>query len=347
MRSWSYVIIITIVLSIIVFGFLGYYYFQPGKRLEKIGRSPCLAEREIVEYKIKENQDKSGMAMIIIKDKNTQNEKFNFLIEDINPKHYHPLEIHRCGAYVIKNINWEPQKTLQPIGFRKELWRYNYDKTYTKLLTLSEVGPHGDYNIPFYSDDFRIDKNEDFIVFEKIYLEDDYPNYALVIKNLKTSKDVFTLPLKDITKKYPFLEGNLNLINWSDNGRYFWGRTHIRANTLGFFRIDSTNWKYEILPAPKGTMGGDALNTELGYVTYDDGPPWTGDLDFAKMYQEEWKKKGKIVSFYLYNLFTKEQRILATTTDTMWSFQPKWISDTELEYELPTGEKKIYKINEK
>lgn len=47
---------------------------------------------------------------------------------------------------------------------------------------------------------------------------------------------------------------------------------------------------------------------------------------------------------YIENLFIKERRFIASTTEPLWYFKPIWISDTELEYELPSGEKKIYKI---
>lgn len=35
-------------------------------------------------------------------------------------------------------------------------------------------------------------------------------------------------------------------------------------------------------------------------------------------------------------------------TEPLWYFKPKWLSETELGYTLPNGEKKVYKIsNEK
>ena len=113
---------------------------------------------------------------------------------------------------------------------------------------------------------------------------------------------------------------------------------------LAFFRIEAGIWKWEIFEAPQGTMGGDALNPELGYTTYNTGAPWTGSQELNEEIKKQWQEQGKIASFYLYNLFTKKQILLATTTDPIWYFKPRWLSDTELQYYIPSGEKKVYKI---
>jgi len=47
-------------------------------------------------------------------------------------------------------------------------------------------------------------------------------------------------------------------------------------------------------------------------------------------------------------LFTKEDRLIESTKeDPIWFYKPEWISENELEYELPSGEKKIYNIETK
>ena len=118
------------------------------------------------------------------------------------------------------------------------------------------------------------------------------------------------------------------------------------ANEIAYLRILRDLWKLDVLPVPSGTSGGTALNPEYGYVTYDTGPGWIGIDVIAEQVYDEWRKEGKKIDFYLYNLFTKEKTLLATIDDPSWSFKPQWLSDTELRYELPTGEKKIYKIEE-
>jgi hypothetical protein len=253
--------------------------------------------------------------------------------------------LHKCGVYAIKYINWNPQKTVQLPGFKKELWQYGYNETYKRVLVFSEVGNHGDYNIPFYNDDFRVNSNETFMTLERNYLGD--ANYALVIKDLKTLKDVFVLPLVDIAKKNSNFIGSFSMRQWTKDGRYFWGDIFDGADVLAVFRIDSTTWKWEVFEVPPYTMGGTALNAEHGYITYDDGPSWTGDVEFDQINKAKWLKEGKKLNFYLYNVFTKKQILLETVDDPLWGFKPEWLSDTELQYEMPSGEKKVYKITQK
>ncbi len=70
--------------------------------------------------------------------------------------------------------------------------------------------------------------------------------------------------------------------------------------------------------------------------------------DFDEVNKEKWLKEGKKSGLFLYNLFTKEKIFIVSVEEPLWWFKSNWLSDTELEYELPTGEKKIYKIqNEK
>jgi hypothetical protein len=137
--------------------------------------------------------------------------------------------------------------------------------------------------------------------------------------------------------------GDIDMTEWSKDGKYYWGNLFDGADTLAYFRIEVGTWKNDIFSVPAGTMGGDYLNTENGFITYDDGSPWTGDADADKMYQEQWKKEGKKVSFYLYNLFTKEKVLLGTDSDPTSAIQGDWVTDREFDYILRSGEKRVYK----
>ncbi|MCA9353735.1 hypothetical protein KC842_02580, partial [Candidatus Nomurabacteria bacterium] len=95
----------------------------------------------------------------------------------------------------------------------------------------------------------------------------------------------------------------------------------------------------------EGTMGGDPLNIETGWVTYDDGAPWSGFADIDEEYQNEWLDQGKLVNFKLYNIFTKEEILLEQFSDAIWYPGQKWIDEKTLEYTVPSGEVKQYKVN--
>ena len=158
---------------------------------------------------------------------------------------------------------------------------------------------------------------------------------------MNTKEDSFVFLYKDLLARYPFFVGNLGMNQWAKDGRYFWGNVFDGANVAGFFRVERDSWKVEVFQAPVGTMGGDALNPERGYITYDNGVPWTGDAELDRLNKVELQKQG-LTKFYLYNLFIKKDILIATSTDPTHSFKPLWFSDTELEYTAPTGERKIY-----
>ncbi|MBU4348553.1 hypothetical protein KJ671_03590 [Patescibacteria group bacterium] len=331
------ILIILIPLILIATITIAYFFFFPEEEIkpdktlkQSTFLTQCLSENLEVSYKIEEKESPLADVVVYIIDENTGKEVTSFKIDNIF-KNYHPIELYKCGIYVIRFFNYDPRISKQKPEFRAEFWRYYYSGEGIQLFFSED-----------FSYDFRVDPTEIYLVLERSYLGN--PDYALVIKNLQTKKDVFVLPLKEITDKYPDFLGSIGFNEWTRGSKYFWGNIFDGANVLAFFRIERDSWKRELFEAPTGTMGGTALNSEFGYITYDDGPPWTGDLDFAKMYQEQWEKEGKIVSFYLYNFFTNKKIVLATTTDTMWYFKPKWISDTELEYYLPSGERKIYAV---
>lgn len=360
MKKLIKIIIIFLVVLLMIGAGAFFYYFSYYKKLnlalmfvskpsieplinnQKIGeenqretRGVCLTDDEIADYPLDEKSNpilkipKETPVVISIRNSKTQQEKFKFEISDINIGHYHPVELHKCGAYVIREFNYDYKRSKPLTDFKMEIWRYRYDGSGEKLMEAY---------------DFRIDPSEKYIVLEESYLGKE--DYALVIKDLNTKEDVFILPTQSIVKQYPTIIGSFDMRGWTKDGKYFWGDIFDGADVLAFFRINAETWKWELFEVPVGTMGGTALSSEFGYITYDDGPPWTGDAESDQINKEKWQKEGKKLNFYLYNLFTQKQILLETVDDPLWSFKPQWLSDTELEYILPNGEKKVYKINQ-
>jgi len=332
---------------IIIIAIIAVFWQINYQRKEKTNsgfRNECLKENEEASYEIKEKKrslgDSEAVATIFIKDKNMNIIKRSFKIDNVW-RVADPIEIHKCGVYVIRLFNYDPNKTKQDIGYRDEIWRYNYGGSGTSFILLSEKPKEF---VSYYSPIFRVSPDEKYIVLEKGYLGQE--DYSLVIKDLKTKENVFVLSANSISKKYPNIVGVFDLLNWSDDNRYFWGSISEGAYVNGYFRIDTQNWKTDIFEAPDGAMGGSDLNINTGYLTIQPGQVWTGFSDIEEELKAQYKKEGKKSSLYIYNLFTKEKLLVAETEEPLWWFEAKWISDTELEYELPTGEKEIYKIKE-
>jgi protease II len=308
----------------------------------------CLNENERADFKIERLgkypsvEYNKGFIEIIVREINTNEEIIRFKIDDIiSPSHYHPVETHRCGVYVIRRFNYDPGKTKQDPGYREELWKYEYNGNGQRLILLAEKQKEF---ISYYSPDFRIDPHEIYLVLEKGYLGRE--DYSIVIKNLKTKEDVFTLSAKSIAEQHPNIIGVFNMLEWSKDSRYFWASISDGAYVKGYLRIDIKHPKVDIFEVPDGALGGMPLNINTGYIPIQPGLVWTGDTELTQEIKEKERKEGKKSFLYLYNLFTKEKKLIQTTDEPQFFFKPKWISDTELEYYLPTGERKVYKINE-
>jgi len=319
-----------------------------GNQGNKANHQPCLSENEQADFKIERlgqypsvEYDK-GFIEVIVKDVATGKETTRLKIDDIiNPSHYHPVEIHKCGVYVIKEFNFDFEKYKPLPGFSVEFWRYQYNGDGEKLLILAGENRNTEAKVD-YSYDFRIDPHETYLVLEKGYLGRE--DYSLVIKNLKTKEDVFTLLAKSIAEQHPNIIGVFDMREWSENGRYFWASISDGAYVNGYLRIDIQDRKVDIYEAPDGAMGGMPLNINTGYVPIQPGLVWTGDYQLTQEIKEKERKEGKKSSLYLYNLFTKEKILIETTDEPQFFFKPKWLSDAELEYYLPSGERRVYNL---
>lgn len=323
------------------------FFFQKSNKL-KDAETPkeelieCLGEKRDASYKIEEKESPLADLIITVKDKFTKEYLFSFKVDNIF-KNYHPIELHQCGIYVIKEFNFDFKKFKPLLGFSVELWKYQYNGNGEKILILAGENEHNEAMV-YYSYDFRIDNSEKYLALEKGYLGKE--DYSLVIKDLNTQKDIFVLLAEEIFKQYPNIAGNFGLDQWTKDSRYFWGDIFDGAYVNGYFRIDTQNWKVDIYEAPDGAMGGSPLNINTGYLPIQPGQVWTGDYQLTEELKEQYKKESKKFELYLYNLFTKEKTFIETTDEPLFWFKPKWLSDTELEYELPNGEKKVYQIKE-
>lgn len=302
---------------------------------KKPNSSGCLNEDTDASYKFENNERPLTNIIVNITDKKTE-KIISFRIDNIFST---PISVdtHHCGIYVVKFFNYNTKVSKQKPEFNAEFWKYYYNGEGVKLFSVGD-----------FSYEFRIDSPENYISLIKGYAGRD--DYSIVIKDLKTLKDAFVLPIADVTKKNPNVVGDIGFYpgGWTSDGKYFWVNMFIGAEVYGFVRINTKDWIYEVFPAPKMTMSGDALNINNGMLTYGGNvAPWSGVEEIDQQIQKEALQAGQISSFYIYNLFTKKQYLVATTTDPTYYFRPQWISDTELQYELPTGEKKIYKISKR
>jgi hypothetical protein len=339
---------IVIIVVILILAGIGISFYLSNKQKptqenqQKITHSFCLADNEVAIFQFHGSRLRETSADVIVTDKITTRELFRFQIDNIVP-HYHPYEFHKCGVYVIRQFNYDIKTRRATPGYRIELWKYNYSGTGNSVLLFSSTDENGLYKSNFNSD-FRIDPLEIYAALISGY--GGHPDFALVIRDIKVASNRFILLYEKLIAENPFLAGIYGLKEWTKKGDFFWADLFEAANVNAFIRIERETWKVDILPAPKDVLGGDALNVENGYITIQPDSPWIGIYEQEEIEKERRRKEGIGTELYIYNLFTKDQKFVASTTEPLWYFRPNWFSDTELQYELPTGEKKIYKISE-
>jgi len=308
----------------------------------------CLADEEEASYQIikKKTDGGEGVAVVEIKNKKTSEKLHSFEINVLQTQHYHPIELHHCYVYATRDFNydWDAHKPLQ--NYSTEIWRYDYLGRGMSVVLLDKdaLGGMKEYQ-HFFSNDFRIDPQEQYIALERSYLGTD--DYALVIKDLDTKEDAFVLTLKMLSEKYPDIQlGSFGLGQWDEGGENFRGDIFDGARENAYYHIDMSTRQFEALLTPSDILAGveRASNVQKGYLAYADFPTFFGMDIVATQEQDQFRKEGKVKHLYIYNLRTKEKELLAQTSDPEQRFNIKWISNAELQYELPGGETKIYTI---
>jgi hypothetical protein len=316
-----------------------------------VSHGPCLQKNEYSDFPLSEKRAialNSATATVIdvyIRETNTDREVFTFKIDHVRGT-YDTAEFQNCGVYVHREFGQDTVRGFPP-GYRAELWKYDYSGYGAKLFTTFEIGSDGKESI-YYDDDFRVDPTEHYLAGDQGYQQS---AEALVVKDLASLKNLFVLPLSDIVKQDPTILGAFSFVNggWSRDGRYIWYDFNdpvAPADVIGFVRVDTSDWSYQLFKAPLVTMGGDAFNPNTGMTTYSTNvAPWTGDAQLDQLYRDRAKSTDQLTSFYVYDLLAKRSYLVATTSDPTHYFQPKWISDNLLGFTLPSGVTTTYTLH--
>lgn len=296
----------------------------------------CLQDNEYADYPLDPQYASSTLTpkfplVISVRDKSTKQERFKFQIDDIPPQHYHPFELHRCNVYAIREISSDDI----------ELWQYNYHGDGKKILVFHDT------KTVSYSYDFSIDPNENYVILERSYLGK--PDYALVIKDLKTMQDVFVLKLSDLIKQYsPDIAGSFDLGPWSDDGKYIFSDIYDGARETAYYRLEVGTWKLDVYLSPPEILAGverasDVQNGYIGYLAYVDIPTFVGIQQVEDQIIQQAIREGKDKNLFVYNFATKQTIKVATTTPNK-RFNLEWISSTTLQYSLPSGATTTYMV---
>lgn len=231
-------IILALILSaVLLFGFTLWFLnqkpagdsnnnsYNPTSQIPSI-QNTCLADDERADY-LQDGEFVPKLPLtIIVRDKNTNVEKFRFMVDNLPPKHIHSIELYKCGVYANRVFS-----------SGRELWHYDYSGKGKKILLFTDY-----QNIAVsFNDNFRIDNTETYVALIRSWVGDE--NHALVIKDLKTMGDAYVVTLKELVEKYGIEPGTIQLSNWYENMFQF--EIIFPSERNPWFRLYSDTWKLE------------------------------------------------------------------------------------------------------
>ncbi|MDQ5961934.1 MAG: hypothetical protein QG669_326 [Patescibacteria group bacterium] len=270
-----------------------------------------------------------------------KDEKYDFLIKDVFVGSIVAFVGADCHFYTTKFLN---VKRVPKTSYDASLWQYTYTGEGKKVLDFTR----------------RIDENNSFFIYNLGYSVDPKEKFValshgnvyegeitLTIKDLNTLNDFVVIDLKNgVFKEHPEMFGDILFENahWSKDGKYFLTPFHDQADVIGYIRVNLVDGSHQVYDAYPGTMGGDQINADTGWTTFDDGPEWSGWSDIEESNRDEWRAQGIKVNFGIYNIYTKQKIVIEQVNDTTHWHEPRWIDDNTLEYLSITGEKKIYTL---
>ncbi len=313
------------------------------QNVQGLKHSACLGDNEVANYRIENNPEGGALVFISITDKTTNVEINNLQVPILGTGYAHPIELHKCGIYVLRKFNYDYKKNIYLPGYSLELWRYDYSGEGNKLIILGNKDLDGKENA-FFQLNFNVNNAEDLITLTRGYLGSS--DYAIVVKDLKTFNDILVLTQEDLVKNYGVPQYEIGAGRWIDDKTFL---VFVTAGAVSYDEIvvhqdENNNWKLTVLPIPEDASIVTAWNPDGYWIAYNNGPGWIGAEEVAQDIYKQWRAEGKTQSLFVYNLATKQKITLASKIDPAWSFKTTWISTTTLEYYTPPGEKKIYKI---
>lgn len=278
---------------------------QPRQRIELVKKE------EQFKVTVKENPENKRKSDIYLKDINTDEEIFFMTLDDVYRNHYHQAEYHNGNVYILIRPGGEYYYQKDP-NWTTELWRYDEQKKGEKLFSNKGI-------------DFRVSDDEQVIAINA------HDKFHLMNKNgqILRTFDMIELEASEGLPKNGFLgfeEWGIGSI-WLDNAG--------GPSLTGFVKVDLNTYeieKYDLLDLDTGVEY--TLNIEKELVAFTNYPPI-----FDEGGREQFLESEEKVNLVIYNLSTKEQQIVATSTTSQ--FRPRWLDDNTLEYNNPNGEGKM------
>lgn len=290
-----------LVVGIVIVGFLAY-------RNQFFAENGHLALRQTlgVSVFLRENRNDTTKTDVYLRDPRNNQEVFHITLANVHRYHYHSAEYHNGNLYIIRRIG-DAYDYQDDTNWTDELWRYNAQKQGVKLFSSRGL-------------DFRVSADESFIAI--IGSEGDGITEENLIF-LRHDGSVFRV----FTPDQVGVE-NLRHIGWSRSD--LWVNSGFGPGISSLIKFDTTNFemsKFDVAHLSLNFNEFD-LNTEKEKIAFSNFP-----FFFDVESEEEYVRSGAIVNLTVYDLNSRSQQSIATSTAK--GFEPKWIDDHTLEYNDP------------
>lgn len=309
----------------------------------------CLKDTEKAMYEILD-EGRPGKIRISVFDTMASTTVWKRELSVPSTTHIHSYELQRCSFYLHRAENYDFQQNKALPGYVWDLRRYKYfnDGLGKRVMVISQnlSGETGKRE-NLYGSMFVVDLSDTYISLERSVLGK--PDYALVIKNIETGEDEYVLTLDEVLKEHSNVAGSFDVGKWvmRPDGEYLFTTIYDGSRIMAYVYVKLGTWETRIYETPPDQMAGveGAMPPFAPLMAYTDVIVWAGFAEMTDQLIEEQIASGQKKHLIVANLRTGKKTVVeAVPIIKTHRFKMAWISDTELEYTMPDGAKKIYRV---
>ena len=275
-----------------------------------------------VEIRMVANPRDSSQTDVCVENRVTGEKALCVTLSDVYLGHYHNCEYHNGNLYIIRRVGYTPEKWYSR-EWRDELWRYDAEGKGTRIYSAQGF-------------DFRVAPDERYIALRISDLKNTWQRLIFLDfrGNVVQRFTADQLTAHD-EKVHAPLPAHLGLVEWSKDGREFWGVISAGPSPQTFYRIEVSSWQTTLYDISELAIPEEYdLNVNTAKLVYSDCPQIYVADD-----AEEFAKSQQQVTLFVYALNSQSTQTIATAVAKC--FNPRWLDDSTIEYNDPGGDDRI------